>query len=132
MAHFASELFVQCVYAPDLSYDGLLTLEGELKFALTAIVEKHGAEFIHFEEMGDTVRMQCVFAEFGERVAQAVCREAAVLMDGRVEARLLFVDKDMDALLFYCLSEGEWRESCLSLPPAGPITLNLRDSDDRA
>lgn len=131
MAQFASELFVQCVYGPDLSYEELLTLEGDLKVALTDIMEKHDGEFIHFEEMGDTMRMQCVFPVFREALFHSICNELAPHMDGRVEARMLFVDKDMDAVFYYTLSEDDWQESALSLPPAGPITITQRDSDPK-
>ncbi|MDL2279286.1 hypothetical protein LJC15_01300 [Desulfovibrio sp. OttesenSCG-928-G11] len=129
MAQFATELFVQCVYGAEISYEELLTLEGEIKVALTDVMEKNGGEYIHFEEMGDTMRMQCVFPEFDENLFHAVCEGAANLMDGRVEARMLFVDKDLDGALFYTLSDGDWQECMVGLAPAGPITIAQRDKD---
>lgn len=127
MAQHASELFAQCIYSPDLSYEQLLALEADMKLELNKILEERGGEFIHFEELGDTLRVQCVFAESEENLFHSVCEEIAPLMDGTVEARLLFVDKDLEGVSFYVVNRGEWQEGFVSLPPAGPITLALRD-----
>jgi hypothetical protein len=129
MAQYASELFVQCIYSPELSYEQLIALEANLKIEANKILEERGGEFIHFEEMGDTLRVQCVFPETRESLFHSVCEELAPLMDGTVEARLLFVDKDLDGLFFYTLSRGEWKEGLIALPAAGPITLALRDKE---
>jgi len=129
MAHYAAELFVQCVYSLDLTYHELLATEGELKPALTAALEQNGAQFIHFEEMGDTMRVQCVFPAHDEYLFHAVCDAFAPFMDGRVEARLLFVDKNLDLLHYYTISEKKWQEAVLALPAAGPLTRALREQD---
>ena len=129
MAHYAAELFVQCVYGLDLTYEELIATEAELKLAITAILEQNGAEFIHFEEMGDTMRVQCVFNTYGERLFHTVCDAFAPLMDGRIEARLLYVDKDLDGLHFYTISEKKWQEAVLHMPAAGPLTNTLRDQN---
>lgn len=129
MAQHATELFVQCVYSLELSYHELLEKEADLKQAMTAIFEEGGGGFIQFEEMGDTMRAQCMFPEYGEHIFHPVCEKMAPLMDGRVEARLLFVNLDLDFLHVYIISQGQWRESCLHLPEAGPLTRALRDQD---
>jgi len=129
MAHYATELFVQCVYSLDLTYHELLAVEGELKPSLTAALEQNGAEFIHFEEKGDTMRIQCVFSAHGEHLFHAVCDAFAPLMDSRVEARLLFVDKNLDVLHYYTISEKKWQEAVLCLPVAGPLSKSLREQD---
>ena len=129
MAHYVAELFVQCVYDLDLTYHELLAAEGELKPALTAALEQNGAEFIHFEELGDTMRIQCVFSAHGDHLFHAVCDAFAPLMDGRIEARLLFVEKNLDVLHYYTISEKKWQEAVLHLPAAGPLTNALREQD---
>jgi len=129
MAQFATELFVQCVYGLELSYHELLEKEAELKLTMTAILEQGGGEFIHFEEMGDTMRVQCMFVEYGEHIFHPLCESMAPLMDGHVEARLLFVSKDLDFLHIYTISKKRWQESCLHLPAPGPLTKALRDQD---
>lgn len=129
MAHYATELFIQCTYSLALTYDELLLREGELKAAMAAALEKTGAEFLHFEEMGDTMRVQCVFNTYRESLFHTICDAFAPLMDGRVEARLLFVSKDLDSLHLYTISDNSWKEAVLEIPPAGPIGMALREKD---
>lgn len=129
MARFATELFIQCVYSLDLSYHDLLEREAALKVELTTILEQSEGEYIHFEVMGDVMRVQCVFPRYAEDVFHALCGRVAPLMDGQVEAKMLFVSKDLDFLHIYTLSKGEWLESCLHVPAAGPLTRALRDLD---
>ncbi len=121
MASFTTELFTQFIYSPELSYQDLLEREEELKTFLARIIEEHGGEFTHFEALGDTLRAQCVFSEYGEELFHEFCDKLAPALDNQVEARLLFVSREMDFLHLYGIRDGQWTESCLSLPPAGPI-----------
>ena len=132
MASYATELFVQCGYSLELSYQELMETEAGLKPALTAIFEENGGEFIHFEGVSDTLRCQCVFSSYSEDLFHVLCDRIASLMDCGVECRMLFVSKDLDALHIYTVSQGGWRESCLSLPAAGPLTRALREQDPPA
>jgi hypothetical protein len=132
MAHHTTELFVQCVYSLELSYQDLMEIEAGLKPALAVIFEEHGGEFLHFEGISDTLRSQCMFSSYSEDLFHSLCDRLAPLMDGRVECRLLFVSKDLDTLHIYTVSRGAWRESCLHLPAAGPLTVALRDQDPPA
>lgn len=129
MAQYAAELFVQCVYSLELSYEDLIAAEAELKVQFTSILEQNGAEFIHFEEMGDTMRVQCVFATYTENLFHSICDLLAPFMDGRVEARLLFVNKDLNFLHIYTISNNSWQECSLHMPAAGPLTRELREQD---
>ena len=129
MAHHATELFIQCVYSLELSYHELLEKEAALKPAVTRILEEAGGEFIHFEEMGDTMRIQCVLPEYGEELFHPLLEGIARLMDGQVECRVLFVHKDLGFLHIAAVSRGVWQESCLHLPAPGPLTRALRDQD---
>lgn len=125
MAHYETELFVQCVYSLELSYHDLLEREAELKLAINEALENNGAEFIHFEPMGDTMRAQCMFAAHAEDLFHEICKGLAPHMDGNVEARLLFVHKNLDLLHIYTISKKKWKEACLSLPLSGPIAKAL-------
>ena len=129
MARNATEFFAQFVYSPELSYDGLLERESDLKASVTAILEQYGGEFIHFEEMGDTMRAQCAFAKYEEDLFHDICDDIAPKMDSFVEARFLFVSKDIDLLHVFVLNNGRWQESCLRLPEAGPLSRALLDKD---
>jgi hypothetical protein len=129
MALYAAEFFAQCVYGSDLTYDDLLAAEGKLKPAMTAALEQNGAEFIHFEEMGDTMRVQCVFTTHDEHLFHEICDAFAPLMDGHIEARLLFVDKNLDSLHYYAISENKWQEAVLHMPVAGPLANILLEQN---
>ena len=128
MAQFATELFAHFVYSSKLSYHDLLDREDELKIFITRLVEEQGGEYLHFEALGDALRAQCVFAGYHEDLFHALTDAVAPAMDGNVEARLLFVSKDLDYLHLYTLSEGKWQEACLTLPP-GPIGRALIEED---
>lgn len=127
MAQYAAELFVQCVYSLELSYHDLIEAEAALKRSLTEIFEANQGEFIHFEEISDTMRSQCVFPVYTEDLFHAISDSVAPFMDGRVECRMLFVSKDLDALHVVTISEGKWQESSVHMPAAGPLTKILRE-----
>lgn len=131
MAQNATELFAQFVYSLELTYDSLLEREGELKSEFAVILEQNGGEFIHFEEMGDTMRVQCAFAQYAEELFHDICEDLAPLMDGFVEARLLFVDKDLETMHIFTVSNGNWQESCLRLPDSGPLAKALLEKNGR-
>jgi hypothetical protein len=123
------EMFCRFVYSPELSYEELLTLEAELKISLTGALGEFGGEFVQFEETGDAVRLQCVFAEYDEDMFHALCDRIAPLTDGKVEAGILFVDKDLEKLHVYAVHEGTWRECCVDLPAFGPLTELAADRE---
>ncbi len=131
MAQNATELFAQFVYSLELSYHSLMEREAELKIFFAEVLEQNGGEFIHFEEMGDTMRAQCAFLKYEDELFHDICDDIAPHMDSFVEARLLFVNKDLDALHVFTISNGSWQECCLSLPETGPIGRALLDRDDR-
>ena len=122
------EMFAQFTYGPDLSYNDLMEAEASLRHSTTITLQEHAAEFTHFEGRGDTLRVQCIFSEFKESLFHSLCEAIAPLVRDDIEARLLFVDKSLDRLAIYFLSGGEWRESILDIPPAGPIGHRLRST----
>ena len=126
MARHATELFAHFVYSQELSYDDLLAREDELKSQVEALLQESGGEFIHFEAMGDALHAQCVFQEYGEELFHGICATIAPRMDGHVEARLLFVSKDLECLHLYAASDKKWHEAVLQLPMAGPLGEVLR------
>ena len=129
MAQFATELFAHFVYSPKLSYHELLDRDEELKIFISRLIEEQNGEYPHFEAMGDALRAQCVFAEYGEDLFHALCDAVAPVMDGDVEARLLFVSKDLDHVHQYTISKKKWQEAVVLLPP-GPIGLSLIEEND--
>ena len=123
---FKSELFAHFVYSQELSYEELLTTEETFQEAVTQILNDEGAQFINFTAFGDTLRAQCVFEIHEESLFQRICETIAPLMDGTLEARLLFVDKELDVLAVYLIAQKEWQESIIQVPVAGPIGAKLR------
>jgi hypothetical protein len=131
MVHKATELFAQFVYSLELSYHSLLERETELKAAVAGIWEQHGGEFIHFEEMGDTMRAQCSFVDYAEELFHDICEAVAHYMDSFVEARLVFINKNLETLHIYTISNYSWQECCLRLPDTGPLGLALLERDSQ-
>ena len=115
------EMFAQFSYGPDMSYNDLMEAEEILRRSVGETLQANAAEFIHFEGRGDTLRVQCAFFDFREGLFHALSERMAPLARGAIEARILFVDKGLDKLALYFLSDGQWRESVLVIPPAGPI-----------
>jgi hypothetical protein len=120
MARYMTELFAHILYSPSLSYHDLLEREEELKTFWGLLAEMRGGEYLHFEAQGDALLVQCVFPAYGEDLFHALCDALAGRMNGDMEARLLFVSKDLSLLHLYVVSRGRWRESLLRLP-LGPI-----------
>ncbi len=115
------ELFGHVTYSSDLSYHDLLEREEALKNLIQAVLAQSGADFIHFEALGDALRVQCVFADDGEVFFHRICDGLCPYMAEGLAGRLLFVDKDLHDLYYYSLSAGKWQESTLALPPAGHL-----------
>jgi hypothetical protein len=126
MARYRTDLFVHILYSPSLSYHDLLDREEELKGFLGLLAETHGGEYLHFEAQGDALLVQCVFPEYGEDFFHALCEALAERMGRDLEARLLFVSKDLSFLHLYVVSKGGWQEAVLRLP-VGPIGSALAD-----
>ncbi len=125
------EMFAHFVYGQDLSYDELMEREEALKILADGVFAEAGGEYIHFEPQGDTLHAQCVLPEYGEDVFHTICRGLLPQMDAHVEGRLLFVAKSLDSIHLYTLSNGAMKESCLGLPPAGPLGEALRNAGRR-
>ena len=126
MSFHKIELFGHIVYSPDLSYDDLLTREEDIKVAVQAVLEKFGGEFIHFEALGDALRFQCLLPEERDAVFHGICDDLAPHVKNGLDARLLLVDKDLDALYYYSITNGSWQEGLVGLPPSGYLAPAAR------
>lgn len=121
MSFHKIELFGHVTYSPDLSYHDLLEREEELKIQVQGVLEKAEGAFIHFEALGDTLRFQCMLPEEREEVFHTVCDDLAPHIKNGLDARLLVVDKDLDAVYCYVIVGGKWQESTIALPVAGKL-----------
>lgn len=121
MASYKIELFGHIRYNAELSYDDLLVREGEIKLVTQAILEQAGADFIHFEALGDMLRVQCVLPEENEGTFNRICEALAPNMKNGLDGRLLLVDKDLDTLYYYIFVDGKWQEAVTGLSSAGHL-----------
>ncbi len=126
MAQHTCEIFVHIVYSPELSYYELMDREEALKTLVDSILFEAGGEYIHFEPSGDTLRAQCSLPAFAEDVFHSVCDKLLPGLDEHLEAKLLFVSKNLESLFLYTISRGKVQEACIDLPPAGPLGHLLR------
>jgi hypothetical protein len=115
---YLCELFGHFAYSEDLSYHDLLEREAGLLEALEQTLRGHEAAHIDFTPAGDVLRMQCMFAKPDKALFHALCEEIAPLLAKDIEGRLLFVDKDLVRVNFYCLADSTWKEAVLSFPGA--------------
>lgn len=122
---YNAELFAQFVYSEELTYDELLDAEKNLISFTDETMQKNKAEHIHFEPLGDALCMQCSFAMFKEELFETICDELAPIMDTSMEARLLFVDKELESVILYSISKKKWKKKLFPLPPAGSIGKSL-------
>lgn len=123
---FTTELFAHFVYSQELSYEELLIAEEQLQVAVTEILTTHKAQFVNFEAFGDTLQVQCSFSCYAETFFHEIADAVSDVINKNVEARLLFVDKFLDAMALYCIANGKWHEAVLHIPTAGPIGAELR------
>lgn len=121
MSFYKIELFGHIVYSPELSYHDLLAREEAVKSMVQEVLEKAEASFIHFEPLSDALRFQCLLPEEREDAFHRICDDFAPHVTKDLDARLLIVDKDLDTLYFYSLTNGRWQEAVMGLPPAGHL-----------
>lgn len=119
---YHTEMFAHFVYSPDLSYHELMDAEDELKPFFLELLEGQEANYVNFEAVGDTLRVQCVFKSFDETLFHSICEGLKPIIDENLDGRILFVDKGLGALAFYLLDQDGWKESILSLPQTAIYT----------
>lgn len=133
MPQFRTELFGQIIYDPEISYEDLLPLEEELTGLLTARLKEFRGRFITFESEGDRTYFQCLFQEFGEGMLAEINKALTAFTGGksghggRIECKLLFVDKELSAVYFYALNKDKPLRRKVELPAAGPIDNALSE-----
>lgn len=151
MPKFRTELFGQLIYDPEISYEDLLPLEEELISLVTARLEEWRGRFITFESEGDRTYFQCLFQDFDEEIFAGISKALKPLtggkgisgspgnpenlvnltnlpnLNGRIECKLFFVDKELSAVYFYALNKGKSVGRKVELPSAGAIDKALTE-----
>ena len=126
MVFLTSELFVQCMYSPDLSYETLHEREDALTAMLHTLFARFDARAISFTPDEDALQAQCEVPAHMENECHEFCEALAPLLEEGIEGRLLFVRKDLELISLYSIANGAWRECCMTPPPAGEIGEALR------
>ena len=98
-----TEMFGHFIYSPELSYEDLMAKERLLIQTVDDILQNAGTEHIQFESLGDVMRVQCAFAEHDDALFHSLCRKIAPYVNKDVEARLLFVDKNLHVMNLYTI-----------------------------
>ncbi|MDL2314327.1 hypothetical protein LJC36_05040 [Desulfovibrio sp. OttesenSCG-928-C14] len=127
MPKYSTELFGQLVYAPEISYEDLISLEEENKVKVNGKLEAFQAQFIHFESEGDRTYFQCVFQGDDPEDFLKISSAFVDVATGMVECKILFVIKTLSAVHFFTISQGKLSQKRANLPPAGPIDASLKD-----
>ena len=120
------EFFGRFVFAEELSYADLLEKEAQLKEELSRLFVEAGFAHMHFISTGDFLLMQGVAVEHDQAVFQEVCTKVSQLLDEGVEGRLLFVDRFLESVHFFVLSNKAWQENFLEWPLHNDV-LSKRD-----
>lgn len=126
MPKYQTELFGQVIYAAEISYDGLLSLESDMQAFITGILEKAGGQFLAFESEGDRTFFQCAFTSLDEKKAEELAGLFAARVNAQFECKLMFVDRMLDCHLFYTINKEKSSLQKLKMPESGPIDKALK------
>jgi hypothetical protein len=128
MPKLRCEVFGHFIYAEELSYSALLDKETRLKEELARLLDDAGFVHLHFVSAGDFLLLQGAAGEYDQGLFHEVCDGVSRILDADVRARLLFVDRFLDSILFYALTNETWREACLDFPlPKAPASAARAD-----
>ncbi len=116
MSRVKCEMFSHFVYSEVLTYQELLDKENELGDALREILASFGGSYISFVQDGDSLLAQCAFPEFEQSVFHGICKQIMPILDDKVAARFLFVDKYLERVSLCVADNNAWYESSLNLP----------------
>lgn len=122
MSKHECEIFGLIRYGPDLSYYELYAEEERLLQALQDILQDMDARHLDFWGSGDALQFQCVLADFEPEILREFCDEAAALLHGNLQGRVLGLDKHLTRVHVFYLQPGRWREreQDIETPPQQP------------
>lgn len=116
MGNYQCEMFGHFVYGEQLTYQELLNREAMLTRDTQEMLHDFQAAHIHYTPMGDELLLQCVFKRYDEELFQEICDSLHPLLCQAVQGRVLFVDKHLNSLHVYSLTEQGWHEASLHIP----------------
>ncbi|MEG2173393.1 MAG: hypothetical protein RRY29_09055 [Desulfovibrionaceae bacterium] len=116
MGNYLCEMFGHFIYAARLSYQELLKREAMLTRDTEELLHGFQAEHLNYTPLGDELMLQCVFKKYNPELFEEICDGLHPLLCQAVQGRLLFVDKHLNSLLIYSLTEQGWHEAPLRIP----------------
>lgn len=125
MPKYRTELFGQVIYATEISYDELLTLEDDVKSFITGTIEAAGGEYLGFESEGDRTFFQCAFQFCDSEMMNGLAKTFKGRMDKHLESKLMFVDRMLSQHMFFGINHKKIQEKSMIMPEAGPIDKTL-------
>lgn len=117
MGNYLCEMFAHFEYGEQLTYQELLDREDLLTRDTQSLWEQFQAAHINYTPMGDALMVQCVFRRYDPQLFHDICDTLHPLLCQNVTGRLLFVDKCLNSLHVYSLTEQGWSEAPLRIPP---------------
>lgn len=116
MTNYTCELFGHFVYAEHLSYQELLDREAMLMRDTEEALRSCQAAHLHYTPLGDELMLQCVFKDYDVELFHEICEALSPLLCQAVQGRLLFVDKHLNTLDIYAVTEMGWHEAPVRIP----------------
>ena len=116
MAKYRYEMFGNMVYGEALTYEELIDREQALMVAMTAYLQSLGASHIDFQQLGDALYVQCLFAEQDARNFEEVGDAIATLAGQDIEGRLVFFGRDLGRVYCFFFADEECQGGRLNLP----------------
>lgn len=116
MSIFSCTMHGHIMYDDNITYQELMETEERVKVNMRAALEECGGQHFDFTPQADSLLVECVFPEVDREKNRAICDSVIRLFGSTVLARFMFVDKQMDGVVFYFLGRGKWHEQALSIP----------------
>lgn len=118
MGNYLCEMFGHFEYGEDLTYQELLDREAMLTRDTQELLQDFQAVHLNYIPLGDALMLQCVFKRYDPELFQEICDGLSPLLCQAVTGRVLFVDKLLNSLHIYSLTEQGWQEADLRIPGA--------------
>lgn len=116
MGNYLCEMFGYFEYSEQMTYQELLDREAMLTRDTQELLQEFQAAHLHYTPLGDVLMLQCVFKRYDPELFHEICDGLSPLLCQAVTGRVLFVDKQLNSLHMYSLTEQDWHEADLRIP----------------
>lgn len=116
MGNYLCEMFGHFEYSEDMTYQELLDRESMLTQDTKELLQEFQAIHLNYTPLGDVLMLQCVFKHYDPELFHEICDALSPLLCQSVTGRLVFVDKQLNSIHIYSLTEQDWHEAELRIP----------------